>query len=137
MRNVTDVVDRWPRAIDLARDLGVSPSRITDWKNRNAIPASYWKSLLAAARRRMLWDITPELLIELHSREPEGRTSAGFAEEEAPAIMPSTEAAKRTASSNAETGHFSRHKAARRARFHSAEEIEDHIRALREEWSHR
>ncbi|HEY5379233.1 MAG TPA: YdaS family helix-turn-helix protein [Pseudolabrys sp.] len=34
-------------------------------------------------------------------------------------------------------GHFSRHKYLRRDNFRSAEEIEDHIRALREEWSHR
>jgi DNA-binding transcriptional regulator YdaS (Cro superfamily) len=33
--------------------------------------------------------------------------------------------------------HFSRFKHLRRARFRTAEEIEEHIRALREEWTHR
>lgn len=136
MRNVADIIDCWPRAIDLARDLGVSPSRITDWKNRSAIPAAYWKTLLAAARRRRLSDITPELLIDLHSRQSEGSGVSGFAEE-GPAAMTNKEAEQAPSSKKAQAGHFSRHKTAQRARFHSAEEIEDHIRALREEWSHR
>jgi hypothetical protein len=35
------------------------------------------------------------------------------------------------------TGHFSRHQHVRRDRFRTAAEIEEHISALREEWSHR
>jgi hypothetical protein len=38
---------------------------------------------------------------------------------------------------NSAAGHFSRHKHIRRDRFRTAEEIEDHISALREEWSRR
>jgi DNA-binding transcriptional regulator YdaS (Cro superfamily) len=34
-------------------------------------------------------------------------------------------------------GHFSRYRHLRRDRFKSAEDVEEYIRALREEWSHR
>jgi DNA-binding transcriptional regulator YdaS (Cro superfamily) len=35
------------------------------------------------------------------------------------------------------SGHFTRYKHHRRPRFRTAQEIEDHLSALREEWSHR
>ena len=128
MVKVADLVKLWPRANDLARELKVSPSRISDWKNRNAIPVSYWQTLLESARRRRIRGVTADLLVRMH----------GSAEAEQP--MLEDDAMPRPHDDRHEgprSGHFSRHKHVRRSHFGTADEIEDHIRALREEWSRR
>lgn len=45
--------------------------------------------------------------------------------------------AARGQSKHEHKGHFSRHKHIRRAKFRTAGDVEEHIRTLREEWSHR
>jgi hypothetical protein len=97
-------------------------------KRRGRIPPEYWRALVRAARMRGHPELTAELLVDLHAREPASQ-APGFAEQEAAPIEP------RQAEQG--QGHFSRHKHARCQHFRSAEEIEDHLRALREEWSHR
>jgi hypothetical protein len=62
----------------------------------------------------------------------------GFREEEKNTFIPGEDTSVGVnETARRRDGHFSRHKHIRRNRFKSAEEIEDHIRALRDEWSHR
>ena len=138
MRTISDVIQLWPRSAELARELGVSPPRISDWKNRNSIPAAYWRDLIRAAQKRGHPEITADLLVDLHAREqPKGQT--GFGEEDRPFQSPA--AADRQADEGEAkpvgTGHFSRFKHLRRSHFASAEEISAHISALRDEWDRR
>jgi hypothetical protein len=138
MQNISELCSLWPSDAELARDLGVPYPTVAAWKQRGSIPASYWRQLLRAATARRLTQVTADLLTDLHARKDSGAPETGFAEEEAPSFTPSaavTDVAKGSAKPAA--GHFSRFKHLRRMHFRSAEEIEDHVRALREEWSHR
>ena len=138
MQNVADVFAAWPSDADLARDIGLSYSTVSAWKQRGSIPVAYWLPIIRAARKRKHPEITADLLVELHARGQE-RNPVGFAEADT-AYEPRDEAGTGQSGDRGEpgaTGHFSRHKQVRRHRFKSAEEIEEHIRALREEWSHR
>jgi hypothetical protein len=78
------------------------------------------------------------MLLDAHAQSSREQIAGGFEEGEAQPLMPEHETQrpeKETPGSGA--GHFSRHKHIRRDRFRTAEEIEDHIRALRDEWNHR
>lgn len=140
MQNIDDLIRVWPRPIDLARDLGVAPSRITDWKNRDSIPVAYWQRLLSAAYRRGHPEITAALLVKLHTREQKGDV-AGFSEEERPfrqtANQERLDVEHESGPQARPTGHFTRFKHLRRNRFRTLKEINDHIDALRDEWSRR
>jgi hypothetical protein len=135
MANIADIIRLWPRPIDLARELAVGPSRITDWKNRNAIPVAYWQSILQPVHRRGHPEVTAELLVELHAREP-AAVPQGLGEEEKPGWRKRARRPEGDAEREA-TGHFSRFKHLRRANFASAEEITANISALRDEWEPR
>lgn len=119
-----------------AKAIGVGVSTASEMKRRGRIPAEYWRDLIRAARRRGRPEVTAELLVELHARDTRQVTMPGFSEEESNPLDAPTQQPKPAAAGNA-TGHFSRHKHIRRPNFRTAEEIEEHIRALREEWSHR
>lgn len=47
-----DVIDWWPSAAELARQLGVKPQTVQKWRIRRNIPASYWPALIVAAKAR-------------------------------------------------------------------------------------
>lgn len=136
MQNVSDLCGLWPSDAELARDLGVPYPTVAAWKLRGSIPAPYWRRLVRAAKARRLTQVTADLLAELHARKDIGESAPGFAEEETPSFATST-ATKSDGSPKFGEGHFSRYRHLRRVHFRSAEEIEDHIQALREEWSHR
>jgi hypothetical protein len=137
MTNIEQLIQIWPRPIDLARDLGVSPSRITDWKNRNSVPVAYWQRILAAARRRGHPEITAELLVELHAPGPKLESPGGLGEEDRP-FEPRPESHNAIHHEATPTaGHFSQFRHLRKARFRTLQEINDHIDALRDEWSRR
>jgi hypothetical protein len=76
--------------------------------------------------------------VDLHARESRADPSE-FGEEDRPFQRQSDAMAHKTEDGPTPigTGHFSRFKHLRKNRFKTAEEIEDHIRALRDEWSHR
>jgi len=137
MRTISDVIQLWPRSAELARELGVSPPRISDWKNRNSIPAAYWRDLIRAAQKRGHPEITADLLVDLHARE-RLKEQTGFGEEDRPFQQPQPEQSTvEVGGRPIDTGHFSRFKHLRRSNFASVEEINEHIRALRDEWDHR
>jgi hypothetical protein len=138
MQNVADIFSIWPTDADLARDIGMSYATVSAWKQRGSIPAAYWRDLIRAARRRGHPEITADLLVDLHAREPTVAIS-GFGEDET-RFEPHADAVHRDAEDEAKpkgTGHFSRFKHLRRSHFASAEEISAHISALRDEWDRR
>lgn len=49
-----DVIDWWPSAAELARQLGVQPQTVQKWRIRRNIPASYWPALITAAKARKI-----------------------------------------------------------------------------------
>lgn len=138
MQSVADIFALWPSDADVARDIGMSYPTVSSWKQRGSIPVAYWRPLIRAARRRGHAEVTEALLVDVHARDAKGN-AAGFAEDEASYTAQSELETERRSERNEQsaTGHFSRHKYARRNNFNSADEIEEHIRALREEWSHR
>ena len=138
MRNVSDVLQIWPRSVDLARELHVSPPRITDWKNRNSIPAAYWRDIVNAARKRGHPEVSADLLADLHARNAKS-SAPEFGEEERDFQIQSEggRANSRRESEPVATGHFSRFKHLRRSHFASAEEVSAHVSALRDEWDRR
>ena len=138
MRKVADIFALWPSDADLGRDIGVPYPTVSAWKQRGSIPPAYWRAIIYAARRRGHRKFTADLLLDAHGPAAGGQTMGGFEEEEATPIMPDDERPEnRKAISKSGDGHFSRHKHIRRNTFKTAEDIEDHLRALRDEWSHR
>lgn len=126
MPSVAEIFDLWPTDADLGRDIGISYPTVSAWKQRGSIPASYWRDIVRAARRRGINQVTADLLAEIHARQD------AEAPEAEPLAAPPVPAPQPTAD-----GHFSRFAHLRRSRFASTEEIVDHVRALREEWDRR
>jgi hypothetical protein len=115
----------------VARQLGVGPSTASEIKRRGRIPSEYWRDIIAAARRSGHPEITADLLVDLHARKPNSEP-AGFAEE-GPAFEPFAPSSVRD-EKDKEVGQFSRFEHLRRPHFGSLEEVNAHIRALRDEW---
>lgn len=138
MQSVADIFALWPSDADVARDIGISYPTVSAWKQRGSIPVAYWKPFIQAARKRGYSEVTAALLVDVHARDAKDN-AAGFAEDDAryPAQGELETERRRERNEQPATGHFSRHKHVRRNNFNSADEIEEHIRALREEWSHR
>jgi hypothetical protein len=135
MQKVADIFAVWPSDADLGRDIGMPYRTVSAWKQRGSIPAPYWREIIAAARRRGYPEITADLLVDLHARTSE--LPSGFGEEERRFEAPSGGERQTPAPTPVGAGHFSRFKHLRRDHFRTAQEIEEHIRALRDEWSHR
>jgi hypothetical protein len=132
MQKVSDILKAWPSLAEFARDLGVPYQTAAAWKVRESIARKYWLAIVDAAQRRGHFEITTDLLARLHARGSISTEPAGFGEARAAMMMrDQADGAKNG------TGHFTRFKHLRRDRYKSAEEIEEYIRALRDEWSHR
>jgi hypothetical protein len=134
MQNVAEVFDLWPSDAEFGRDIAMPYSTVAAWKQRGSIPVAYWREIIRAARRRGHPELTADALVDLHARKLDPKAAPGFSEEDVAPPEPPRPSSKANAS---DTGHFSRFKHLRRSNFRTAEEIEDHIRALRDEWSHR
>lgn len=130
MNSVTEIFEAWPNTAEFGRDIGLPYPTVAAWKQRGSIPVVYWRTIIQAARRRGFHEITGDLLIDLHSDEAGQRIPNGFAEDAPPLRDQAPRAGARQ-------GHFSRFKHPRRVHFRTAAEIEEHISALRDEWSHR
>lgn len=61
------VIDLWPSAAELARDLGVKEVTARAWRSRG-IPAEYWRELVKAANDRGITGVTFDRLAALASR---------------------------------------------------------------------
>src|SRR5258708_24116512 len=81
MKRITDIFSAWPSDADLGRDLGVPYPTISAWKQRDSIPAAYWRDIIRAARQRGHPEITADLLVDLHAPKPQAERS-GFGEGE-------------------------------------------------------
>ena len=57
-----DVIDWWPSAAELARQLGVKPQTVQKWRVRRNIPASYWPALIRVAKARKI-RLSPDQLM--------------------------------------------------------------------------
>ena len=137
MQYVSDFFALWPSDADLGRDIGVPYSTVAAWKQRRSIPVAYWREIIRAARRRGFQEITADLLVDLHARGQPAEHSE-FGEEDRPFQQSQPERRSvEIGERPIETGHFSRFKHLRRSNFASVEEINEHIRALREEWDRR
>ncbi len=69
MRTFSAVVNAWPSAAELARDLGISEIRTRAWRNREMIPAENWLAVVEAANRRGIEGVTLDLLAGLASQK--------------------------------------------------------------------
>jgi len=63
---IRDVIDSWPKRLDLASDLGTSVDRIHKWVRSNTIPPKYHQALLLAAQRRG-FDLSADDLVRIHA----------------------------------------------------------------------
>jgi hypothetical protein len=136
MQVVADVFSAWPNDAELGRDIGVPYPTVSAWKQRGSIPPAYWREIVRAAGKRGHPEVTADLLADLHARKSAHPEASGFAEQPAAAFASIQKDPAADENSSSRTGHFSRWKHLRRSHFASAEEVDAHIRALRDEWSH-
>lgn len=130
--SIADIFEIMGGTTSMARVLAIGVSTASEIKRRGRIPAEYWRDIIRAAARRGHPEITADLLAQLHAREIE---PAGLAEEDRSFEVDAGGAQRGVAHEN--SGQFSRFKHLRRNRFQTIEEINDHIDALRDEWSRR
>lgn len=130
MHSAGDILSLWPRDADVARDIGAPYQTVSAWRRRGTIPPSYWQKLLTAARRRGLSQLTTDVLAGIYAMrsQAEAGASKGRKSGKTPDLSPGEVR---------QIGHFSRFRHLRRAHFSTSGEIDDHIRALREEWDRR
>jgi hypothetical protein len=60
-----DLIARWSRTRDFARDAGCSPLLVRQWRHRNFVPPQYWRGIVAGALRRQIGGVDAELLARL------------------------------------------------------------------------
>jgi hypothetical protein len=135
-KRVSVVFSAWPSDVDFGRDIGMPYPTVSSWKQRGSIPAAYWRDIIQAARGRGHSEITADLLVDVHAREPQA-PPAGLSEDERPFELPAAQPSAKDEAAAQPTGHFSRFRHLRVDRFRTAAEIEDYINRLRDEWSHR
>ena len=134
IRSVSALFELMGGITSVARLLSIGTSTASEMKRRGRIPSEYWRDLILAARNSGHPEITAELLVDLHARASPA-PPAGFAENERPfAAEPRT---RDLDIDQVEAGQFTRFRHLRRNRFRTLEEINDHINALRDEWSGR
>jgi hypothetical protein len=125
---VADVFEIMGGTTAMARALAVGVSTASEIKRRGRIPAEYWRDIIRGAAERGHPEITADLLARLHAREgePTGFAEGGRAFE-----------ADADAAAHGSAGQFTRFRHLRRRRFRTLAEVNDHIDALRDEWSRR
>lgn len=58
MKSFRKIIDLWPRRVDIAADLGVTPIHINSMLTRNSIPPQYWSRAVAGAAARGIAGVT-------------------------------------------------------------------------------
>ncbi|MDF3062409.1 MAG: hypothetical protein K0S06_2518 [Microvirga sp.] len=135
MTTVSDIFSALGGPTAVARFLGVRPSTASEMKRRGSIPAEYWRDLVRAAERNGVPGIDATTLAEMHAR-PSGKPE-GLAEPETPATTGERKAGRLEPRAGDARGHFSRFYHVRRPHFATADEIREHVDALRDEWTRR
>jgi DNA-binding transcriptional regulator YdaS (Cro superfamily) len=110
----------------LAAAIGVRQSHVWYWlhKSESGVPAEHVPAV-AQATGVARHELRPDLFAGPAAVTGLAEDTTSYLHEDQP-DRPADKA-----------GHFTRYKHLRRPRFRTAQEIEDHISALREEWSHR
>lgn len=68
MLTVQEIIEKWPSAAELSRDLGLRhESHATVMKYRGSIPSTYWMRMIEAAKDRKIEGISLEVLAEAHA----------------------------------------------------------------------
>ena len=49
-----NIIDKWPSAAVLARDISVPDDLVRKWGQRQSIPAKHWDKLISAAAKRSI-----------------------------------------------------------------------------------
>ena len=62
MKSHREIMDLWPSAAELARDLKTSGDNVRQWRRRNRIPSWFFDPIVRAARERGLEGVTAEVL---------------------------------------------------------------------------
>lgn len=133
IKRVADVFEIMGGTTAMARVLAVGVSTASEIKRRGRIPAEYWRDIIRAAAERGHPEITADLLARLHARDGE---PTGLAEE-GRAFEAEADATAAPGPANGGAGQFTRFRNLRRHRFRTLAEVNDHIDALRDEWSRR
>lgn len=60
-----ELIGRWPRTRDFARDAGCSALLVRQWRHRNFVPPQYWRGIVAGAARRQIGGVDADLLVRL------------------------------------------------------------------------
>lgn len=128
---IHDIFDALGGPAAIARELRIKPSTASEMKRRGSIPAEYWAELTAIAERRRHPEINADLLAALHARQSRAEMAGD------PSPEHRTVAVLASNIEGAEQPHFARFKHLRRMHFKTSAEINDHIRALRDEWDRR
>lgn len=91
MLSVRDIIEKWPSAAEMARDLGLRrPAHGAMMKMRGSIPSQHWPRLVDAAARRGLEGVTFETLAKAHAAAPRSEPEPGSSEtSSAPALSSS------------------------------------------------
>lgn len=70
MTSVRDIIEKWPSASEMARDIGLRrPSHGAMMKMRGSIPPQHWPKLVQAAERRGIEGVSFEALALAHASE--------------------------------------------------------------------
>jgi hypothetical protein len=64
-RSFRELIGRWPRTRDFARDAGCSPLLVRQWRHRDFVPPQYWSGIVAGAARRQIGGVDVALLARL------------------------------------------------------------------------
>lgn len=70
MASVRDIIDKWPSAAELARDIGLNPKHGAMLRYRGSIPNRYWPIIVKQARKRRIEGVTYEALTLAHADAP-------------------------------------------------------------------
>jgi len=70
MKTVGELIDALGGHRKLAAALGVPSGTVSAWKSRGAIPARAWPGLVARARKNDLFDLSLDMLADLHGAAP-------------------------------------------------------------------
>lgn len=65
MDTFASIIDLWPDAATLARDIGEKDVTVRAWRNRNSIPPEYWLKVVSAAQERGISGVTPTSLASI------------------------------------------------------------------------